>query len=117
MGLADWLYNAATGNLSASQLEAIKKESDAGIEKASRGADPAVIRERQAAARAEIDGYVRSVDAHPQDSGLRLPGLGVVGSADFLKKLGGIVNGAIAVGLVAGTLWLAFKLDLFRRRG
>ncbi len=90
--ISDFLKNAVTGNLSQHQLQEIKADVSKDIAKASAGANPAVIVERQKQAAAEIENFVRSIDAHPNDAGLRLPGLGVVGSAEFLSKLNTLVK-------------------------
>ncbi len=90
--ISDFFKNAATGNLSQHQLEEIKADVGKDIAKASAGANPAVIVEKQKQAAAEVENFVRSIDAHPDDAGLRLPGLGVVGSAEFLAKLNMLVK-------------------------
>ncbi len=104
------VWRAATGNVDPWTLKEIKTETRGGIAKASAGADPGVIAERQKRAEDEIDGFLRQVDAHPDQSGLRIPGLGVLGSPDFLKKIGKLVNVALLL-LVAGAgLWFVVKI-------
>jgi len=92
--LVDLLYNLA-GHVSPSQAEAIKQETARGIEKASRGASPAVIAERQRQAAIEIDGVLRSNpggSAHPEDAGLSV--LKSVGdSAKAILLLGSLALG------------------------
>lgn len=83
----DFLWNAATGSLSPNQVQAGKEQLSKDIAKASAGAAPAVIAERQKQAVGEYDSFIRSIDAHPDDASLRLPGLGKVGSPEFLAKL------------------------------
>jgi len=103
--ISDFFKNAATGNLSQHQLEEIKADVSKDIAKASAGANPAVIVERQKQAMAEVENFVRSIDAHPDDSGLRLPGLGVVGSQEFLSKLNMLVKVIWTVAILALVLY------------
>lgn len=91
-------FRAVTGNVDPWTLEEVKKDTRGGIAKASGGADPSVIKERQRQADAEIDGYLKSVDAHPSQAGVRIPGLGVIGSPEFLAKLKVLVFSALGIG-------------------
>ncbi len=103
--ISDFFTNAATGNLSQHQLEEIKADVSEDIAKASAGANPAVIVEKQKQARAEIENFIRSLDAHPDDSGLRLPGLGVVGSQEFLSNLNTLVKVLWTIAILALVLY------------
>ncbi len=85
--IADFFYNAATGNLSQAQRDAIVAQAQKDIAKASAGSAPAVIAERQKQIAGEIDAYLIKTDQGPQTGSLRIPGLGVVGSAGFFSSL------------------------------
>jgi len=107
--VSDFFTNAATGNLSRHQLEVIKADTSRQIAKASAGLDPAVVKEKQAQATAEVENFVRSIDAHPDDASLRLPGLGVVGSAQFLKRLDTGVKALWVIAILAVLLFVLAK--------
>jgi hypothetical protein len=105
------VYRAYTGNVDPWTLNQIKADTAAGIGKASGdSADPGVIAYRQQQAGAEIDTALRTIDAHPdQSAGLpRIPGLGVVGSPEFLAKLQKIVLWTIAGGAVLSIAYFGF---------
>jgi len=111
--VSDFFTNAATGNLSRHQLEVIKADTSRQIAKATAGLDPAVVKEKQAQATAEVENFVRSIDAHPDDASLRLPGLGVVGSAQFLKRLDTGVKALWVIAILAVLLFVLAKAGGF----
>src|SRR5712691_9838236 len=101
-------YRAVTGNVDPWTLNVIKDDASAGVKQAL-GADAsdAAIAAAQVRAGNEIDGYLKAVDAHPDQAGVRLPGLGVIGTPEFLAKLEKIVYGLIAVGAVVGVFYFS----------
>ncbi len=117
-------YRAWTGNVDRWTLNQIKEQTAIGIGKASGdSADPGVIAYRQAQADAEIDNALISIDAHPsQSTGLpRIPGLGVIGSVEFLAKAKKIVNWTLFVGAVGAVAYFGFVYSrsfkrVFRRK-
>jgi hypothetical protein len=103
-------FRAVTGNVDPWTLQQIKDDTAAGIVQASGSdGDPAAIAAAQAQANSAIDANLLSEDAHPSQAGVRLPGLGVVGSADFLKKLERIVYGIIFVAGIGGAVYFGYK--------
>lgn len=118
--ISDFVQNAWTGNLTQSQTDAIHASEAAGIAKAAAGSSPAVVAELQARAKAELDGFLLKTDQGPQGTGsgtgLRLPGLGVVGTTGFYAKLNTLVKGIIVLGLLGFGIWTASKFGLFRGR-
>jgi hypothetical protein len=106
VGLA---YRAATGNVDPWTLATIKDDSNAGIKQAlGPGASDADVAAAQVSAQNEIDNYLHSIKAHPDDAcGLRLPVLGCVEDPEFLAKLNKIVYGLIAVGAVVGLFYFS----------
>ena len=75
----------------------------------------------QARAQSEVDSYLKSVDAHPDQAGVRLPGLGVVGSPEFLVKLERLVYGVLAAGALVGVFYFSRRYgsilkQTFRKR-
>jgi hypothetical protein len=105
--ISDTITNAWTGNLSQHQRDVMVAQGQADIAKASAGAAPAVIAERQKQIANEIDGFLLATDQGPQGTGqgagLRIPGLGVVGTAGFfdsLDKLRKFATIVFVIGLV-----------------
>jgi hypothetical protein len=108
------VYRAASGNVDPWTLQAQKDDLAASIKQASGpDADPATVAAAQAQAQQEIDSYLLKTDAHPSQAGIRLPGLGTIGSPEFLAKLEKIVYGAIAVGALAGVIYFAAQYKKF----
>src|SRR5258708_347100 len=55
----------------------------------------------------EVDKYLTSVDAHPDQAGVRLPGLGVIGTPEFLAHLEKVVYAVIALGGIVGVFYFS----------
>ncbi len=104
----DFGYNVF-GYVSPFQTDRIKEETRQGIEKASRGAAPAVIAETQRQAGSEIDATLRSFtggSAHPDD---------IDPFGDVLRKLQKFVNVALIIGGIAAAVFLVgLLLKVFR---
>jgi hypothetical protein len=97
-------FRAVSGNVDPWTLQQQKDDAAAAAKQAlGPNATPEAIAQAQAAAESEIDVFLKTTDSHPDQAGLRLPGLGVVGSSEFLQKLEKIVNVSIAV-LAVGTV-------------
>ncbi|SRR5258708_29684774 len=60
-----------------------------------------------AQAQTEVDNFLKSTNSHPDQAGVRLPGLGVIGTPEFLAKLEKIVYGVIAAGALVGVFYLS----------
>jgi hypothetical protein len=73
---AGTLFEAATGNVSPWKLEAIKRENEVIQRRALQqsGRPQEEIEAEIARNREEIDRYVKSIDAHPDDASLRILG-------------------------------------------
>ena len=114
-------FRAYTGNVDPWTLANIKEDTAAQIAQASGpDADPAQVAAAQAQANSDIDSNLYSQDAHPDQAGLgpRLPGLGVVGSAEFLQKVEKIVYALIFVGAAGAVIYFGRKYKkLFLSRG
>ena len=106
VGLA---YRATTGNVDPWTLVTIKDDSNAGIKQAlGPGTSDVDVAAAQVSAQNEIDSYLHSIKAHPDDPcGLRLPGLGCIEDPEFLAKINKIVYGLIAVGAVLGVFYFS----------
>jgi hypothetical protein len=102
------VYRAASGNVDPWTL-AQQKEQVAADTKQALGpnASDADVAAAQANAQAGIDSYLKSVDAHPDQAGVRLPGLGVIGTPEFLARLEKIVYGVILVGGIVGVFYFS----------
>jgi hypothetical protein len=116
------VYRAASGNVDPWTL-AQQKEQVAADTKQALGpnASDADVAAAQANAQAAIDSYLKSVDAHPDQAGVRLPGLGVIGTPEFLARLEKIVYGVILVGGVVGVFYFSRRYgsilkQTFRKR-
>jgi|GEM_PF-6894071 hypothetical protein len=100
VGLA---FRAATGNVDpwtlANEKEQVAADTAQALGPDASDADIAIA---TAQAQTEVDSYLRSTDAHPDQAGVRLPVLGVVGTPEFLANLEKLVYGLIAVGAVVG---------------
>jgi len=75
----------------------------------------------QSAAVNQQGAYLKSIDAHPSQAGIRIPGLGVIGTPEFLARLEKIVYGLIAAGAVFGVFYFSQKYgsaikQTFRKR-
>jgi hypothetical protein len=106
-------YRAFTGNVDPWTKAQIQDELTANLVRAQGlgdNATPEQIASASALAGATItDALLTAPDggADPsQSTGLRVPGLGVVGSTDFLGKADKLVNGAIVIGLLIGAFYL-----------
>jgi len=67
------------------------------------------------------DNFLKGIDAHPSQAGLRIPGLGVVGTPEFLARVEKIVYGLIAAGAVLGVFYFSRRYgstlkQTFRKR-
>jgi hypothetical protein len=105
VGLA---YRATTGNVDPWTLSQLKQDQSAARVQAL-GPDATDAEKAVAAAQAadQVDSYLKSVNAHPdQPCVLRLPGLGCADSPEFLAKLEKIVYGLIALGAGVGAFFL-----------
>jgi|SRR5579859_2695036 len=105
------LYSARTGQVDpwtlANEKEQIAADTKQALGPDATDADVAVA---TAKAQGEVDSYLKSIDAHPdQPCGIRLPGLGCTDSPEFLAKLEKIVYGLIAVGAVIGLFYFSQK--------
>jgi hypothetical protein len=116
------VYRAASGNVDPWTL-AQQKEQVAADTKQALGpnASDADVAAAQVNAQNAIDTYLKSIDAHPDTAGVRLPGLGVVGTPEFLAKLEKLVYGLIAVGGIVGVLYFSRRYgsiikQTFRKR-
>jgi hypothetical protein len=116
------VWRAGSGTVDPWTLNTIKDQTNAGIAQASGpNADPTAVALAQAQASADINKDLTDSNAHPDQAGIRIPGLGNIGSPDFLVKAEKIVYGLIFVGALAGGFWLyqsygsTFK-DAFRKR-
>lgn len=116
------VYRGVSGNVDPWTL-AQQKEQVAADTKQALGpnASDADVAAAQANAQAAIDSYLKSVDAHPDQAGVRLPGLGVVGTPEFLARLEKIVYGVLLVGGVVGMFYFSRRYgsilkQTFRKR-
>jgi hypothetical protein len=102
------VYRAATGNVDPWTLANLHEDLSTGIAQAlGPDATDAEISAAQSAAVNQQDNYLKSIDAHPSQAGLRIPGLGVLGTPEFLANLEKIVYGLIAVGAVVGVFYFS----------
>jgi hypothetical protein len=100
-------WRAASGTVDPWTLQNIKDSTNADIAQASGpDADPAQVAINQAQAGLQIDSDLTANNAHPDQAGINIPGLGNIGSPDFLVKAEKIVYGLIFVGALAGAFWL-----------
>src|SRR5262245_19332780 len=88
-------WRAVSGTVDPWTLNNQKEDTAADIAKASGpDADPGAVAAAQAQAASNMDSVLRQQGAHPDQAGVRIPGLGNLGSAEFLKKLEHLVYGA-----------------------
>ncbi|HEV2194195.1 MAG TPA: hypothetical protein VGR55_01335 [Candidatus Acidoferrum sp.] len=111
------LFSARTGAVDPWTLQQIKDDAHA-ANAVALGAndpnsygpvDPGLLAATNAQSDSSIDSHLRSINAHPdQPCVVRLPGLGCVGSTDFLKKLEHLVYGLLFVGGLAGAAYFTY---------
>jgi hypothetical protein len=107
VGLA---FRAVTGNVDPWTLQQQKDQIAADTAQAlGPDATDADIATAQTQAQAQVDSYLKANNAHPDQAGVRLPGLGVIGTPEFLAKLEKLVYGAIAVGALIGLFYFSQK--------
>lgn len=107
-GTVGLLFRAGSGNVDPWTLQQQKDDATAAAKQAlGQDATPEQIAQAQAAATAEIDAFLKTTDAHPDQAGFRVPGLGVVGSQEFLQRVGKIVNLTIGLIAVGGVVYFA----------
>jgi hypothetical protein len=100
-------WSAVSGTVDPWTLQAQKDEVNAQIAQASGpNADPAQVAINQAETERLMELNLRQEGAHPSQFCANLPGLGCVGSPEFLAKAEKIVYGLIFVGAAVGALWL-----------
>jgi hypothetical protein len=101
-------YRAVTGNVDPWTKANIVEQTQADVTQAlGPNASPQAISDATSSAAQLITSTLTGDQADPsQTTGVRLPGLGVIGSADFLANLQKIVDGA----LIIGALILAFYI-------
>jgi len=101
-------FRAATGNVDPWTLQAQKDQIAADTKQAlGPDATDAEIATAQVKAQTEVDSYLRKNDAHPDQAGVRLPGLGVIGTPEFLAHLEKVVYVLIAIGGIAGVFYFS----------
>jgi hypothetical protein len=116
------VYRAASGNVDPWTLQAQKDQVAADTKQAlGPNASDADVAAAQANAQNGIDTYLMSINAHPDQAGIRLPGLGVIGTPEFLAKLEKVVYGLIAAGALVGVFYFSQRYgsvvkQTFRKR-
>jgi hypothetical protein len=104
------VFSAATGKPDPWQLQQIKDDTAAQIQQAlGPDADPAAVAAAQAQSGNEIDNFLLQTNQHPSQAALTIPGLGDIGSPDFLAKLEKIVYGVIGIAAIGGVVYFGFK--------
>ena len=116
------VYRGATGNVDPWTLQ-VQKDQIAADTKQALGpnASASDVAAAQANAVSGIDTYLTGINAHPDQAGVRLPGLGVIGTPEFLAKLEKVVYGLIAVGGIVGVVYFSRRYgsivkEIFRKR-
>lgn len=110
-------FRAVTGNVDPWTLQQIKDQNAADIEQAAGpDADPAYVAAQQAQAANAIEADLIANDAHPSQAGVRIPGLGIVGSADFLANLEKLVYGAIAAMAIGGAVYFGLQYKKYFKK-
>ena len=105
------VYRAFTGNVDPWTVANIKEETAAGIAKAGSGISPEAQQAQIAAANRQIDAVLNANDANPNNpdgslkSSLRIPGLGVVSSPEFLKNLEVVVYAGLGLLALGGVTY------------
>lgn len=80
-------YRAVTGNVDPWTKTAIQDDAAAGVTQAlGPNASPIAVQQAQDSARQLITTELTSADADPSQAGVRIPGLGVLGTPDFLAN-------------------------------
>jgi hypothetical protein len=101
-------YRAVTGNVDPWTLANMHEDLNDGIKQAlGPDATDAEIAAAQSSAVNQQDSYLKSIDAHPSQAGIRVPGLGVIGTPEFLARVEKIVYGLIAAGAVLGVFYFS----------
>jgi hypothetical protein len=104
------VFRAATGKPDPWTLQQIKDDTNAQLAQAlGPDADPATVAAAQAQSGDEIDRYLLETQQHPTQAALTIPGLGDIGSPDFLAKLEKIVYGVIGIAAIGGVVYFGFK--------
>ena len=115
-------WRAASGTVDPWTLQGIKDSTNADIAQASGpDADPAQVAINQAQTGSLIDSNLIQEGAHPSQFGVNIPGLGMIGSADFLANAEKIVYGLIFAGAVVGVFYFSQRYgstlkQTFRKR-
>jgi hypothetical protein len=100
------VYRGVSGNVDPWTLSQLKDQAAADTKQAlGPNASPSDVAAAQANAVQGIDNYLVSTDSHPDQAGVRLPGLGVIGTPEFLAKLEKVVYGLIAAGALVGVFY------------
>ena len=101
-------FRAYSGNVDPWTLQVQKDQIGANTKQAlGPDATDVDVAAAQAHAKAEVDNYLTSIDAHPDQAGIRLPGLGVIGTPEFLAKLEKVVYGVIVLGSAVGLFYFS----------
>lgn len=103
-------WRAVTGTVDPWTKQQIIDDTNAGIAQASGpNATPEEIAANQAGTNLLITHVLQTTpdgSSDPADAGVHIPGLGNVGSGEFLTKVNTIVHGAIVVGVIAIGFWV-----------
>jgi hypothetical protein len=95
-------FRAATGNVDPWTLQSQKDDIAAQTTQAlGPDADPAVVAQQIAAAQSQVDVFLKSTDAHPDQATLRLP---IIGALD-LPKIKSLVDGVLIVAAVGAVIY------------
>ena len=118
MSWSDWVlsktvgtaFSAFSGNVDPWTLAQQKEDVAAATAQAlGPDADPATVAIETAKTQQLMDSHLRTIDAHPDQAGIRLPGLGVVGTPEFLKKVEHLVYAILAIAAVGTAGYFALK--------
>ncbi len=102
------VFRGATGNVDPWTLAAQKDQIAADTEKAlGPDATDAEVAIATTKAQNEVDKFLTSTDSHPDQAGVRLPGLGVIGTPEFLAHLEKVVYALIALGGIVGVFYFS----------
>jgi hypothetical protein len=100
------LWRAGSGTVDPWTLQAQKDEVNAGIAQASGpNATAAQVAIAQEQASVDMERVLTASGTHPSQAGIRIPGLGNIGSPEFLGKMNKIVDGLLIAGAVAGVVY------------
>ncbi len=106
------LYRAWTGNVDPYTKNLQRQENNTAIAKAGAGLTPEQLAAVQAQADRELESILNANDANPTNAdgslkaGLRIPGFGVVGSAQFLKRAETVVYVVLGLLILGGTAYV-----------